>query len=323
MIGKDANIFVAGHKGMVGSSIIRSLKLEGYTNIQTAERVNLDLLNQNEVNSFFSSNQIDYVIIAAAKVGGIYANNTFPAEFIYNNLMIECNLIHAAHYNDIHNLLFLGSSCIYPVNAKQPMKEEYLLGGLLEPTNEPYAIAKIAGIKLCESYNRQYGRSYLSLMPTNLYGPNDNFNLETSHVLPALIRRFHEATQNNKASVVVWGTGSPLREFLHVYDLASACVFIMEKSIDEIMKFISSRCSHINIGQGTDISIRNLALLISQIIGFKGEIKFDISKPDGPLRKLLDVNIINQLGWSSSIDLEEGIGNTYNWYKSNQITIRR
>ena len=302
-------IYVAGHRGMVGSSIVRNLKSKGYTNIITRTSSELNLLRQKDVEDFFESEKPDYVFMAAAKVGGIHANNTYRGEFIYNNLMIESNVIHSSHLFGVKKLLFLGSSCIYPKMAPQPLKEEYLLTSSLEPTNEPYAISKIAGIKLCESYYRQYGDCFISAMPTNLYGPNDNYDLENSHVLPALIRKFHEAKINNSPTVEVWGTGSVFREFLHVDDLAEACVHLMKTySENEI----------VNIGTGIDISIKDLTKIISNVVDYDGEIIWNTSKPDGTLRKLLDVSRVNSLGWSYKIKLEDGIKSVYNEY-SNQL----
>jgi len=303
-------IYVAGHRGMVGSSIVRNLKSKGYTNIITRTSSELNLLRQKDVEDFFESEKPDYVFMAAAKVGGIHANNTYRGEFIYNNLMIESNVIHSSHLFGVKKLLFLGSSCIYPKMAPQPLKEEYLLTSSLEPTNEPYAISKIAGIKLCESYYRQYGDCFISAMPTNLYGPNDNYDLENSHVLPALIRKFHEAKINNSQTVEVWGTGSVFREFLHVDDLAEACVHLMKTySENEI----------VNIGTGIDISIKDLTKIISKVVGYDGEIIWNTSKPDGTLRKLLDVSRVNSLGWSYKIKLEDGIKSVYSEY-SNQLS---
>ena len=303
-------IYVAGHRGMVGSSIVRNLKSKGYTNIITRTSSELNLLRQKDVEDFFESEKPDYVFMAAAKVGGIHANNTYRGEFIYNNLMIESNVIHSSHLFGVKKLLFLGSSCIYPKMAPQPLKEEYLLSSSLEPTNEPYAISKIAGIKLCESYYRQYGDCFISAMPTNLYGPNDNYDLENSHVLPALIRKFHEAKINNSPTVEVWGTGSVFREFLHVDDLAEACVHLMKTySENEI----------VNIGTGIDISIKDLTKIISRVIGYEGEIIWNTSKPDGTLRKLLDVSRVNSLGWSYKIKLEDGIKSVYSEY-SNRLS---
>ena len=303
-------IYVAGHRGMVGSSIVRNLKSKGYTNIITRTSSELNLLRQKDVEDFFESEKPDYVFMAAAKVGGIHANNTYRGEFIYNNLMIESNVIHSSHLFGVKKLLFLGSSCIYPKMAPQPLKEEYLLTSSLEPTNEPYAISKIAGLKLCESYYRQYGDCFISAMPTNLYGPNDNYDLENSHVLPALIRKFHEAKINNSPTVEVWGTGSVFREFLHVDDLAEACVHLMKTySENEI----------VNIGTGIDISIKDLTKIISKVVGYDGEIIWNTSKPDGTLRKLLDVSRVNSLGWSYKIKLEDGIKSVYNEY-SNRLS---
>lgn len=299
---KHSKIFVAGHNGMVGSAIVRNLIKKGFSNITTRTSKELDLTNQSSVNHFFETEKPDYVILAAAKVGGIQANNIYRADFIYLNLMIECNVIHAAHLNNVKKLLFLGSSCIYPKMAPQPLKEEYLLSGYLEYTNEPYAIAKIAGIKLCESYRKQYGCDFISAMPTNLYGPNDNYDLENSHVLPALIRKFHSAKLNGDKDVIIWGTGNPKREFLHVDDLAEACIFLMENySGDEF----------VNIGSGEDISIYELACLVKDIVGFNGEIVKDETKPDGTPRKLMDVSKINKLGWKHKIDLKKGIESVY------------
>jgi GDP-L-fucose synthase len=315
LLKKEAKIYVAGHHGLVGSAIIRRLKDEGYKNLIVRTSKELDLRNQKKVEDFFISENPEYVFLAAAKVGGIYANNTFPADFIYENLAIQNNVIHQSYLNGVKKLLFLGSSCIYPKYAKQPMKEESLLTGELEPTNEPYAIAKIAGIKMCQSYNRQYGTNYISVMPTNLYGPNDNFDLENSHVLPALIRRFHEAKLNNQKEVQIWGTGTPRREFLHVDDLAEASTYLMMKNIETN--------DIINIGTGTDITIKELALLIKNVVGFTGEITFDTSKPDGTPRKLLNTNKLAELGWKSKIHLEEGIKHTYNWFITEQSVIRQ
>jgi len=313
----EKNIYVAGHRGMVGSAIVRRLKAQGCENIITATHKELDLTRQAEVEDFFHSQKIDTVYLAAAKVGGIQANNTYPADFIYKNLMIECNIIQAAHETDIQDLLFLGSSCIYPKMAEQPMREDALLTGPLEPTNEPYAIAKIAGIKLCESFNRQFGRNYRSVMPTNLYGPNDNFHPENSHVIPALLRRFHEAVQTGAGVVTVWGSGSPRREFLHVEDMARACVHVMELDRHTYEKFTSPMLSHINIGTGQDLSIRELAETVAEVTGFRGEIRFDTSKPDGTPRKLLDISRIKALGWEPRIPLKEGLRSTYEWFIKN------
>ncbi len=304
---KDSKIYVAGHRGMVGSAIVRNLQAKGYTNIIGRTSNELNLMRQEEVERFFKEERPDYVFLAAAKVGGIHANNTYPAEFIYNNLMIESNIIHSAYKYGVTKLLFLGSSCIYPKMAPQPIKEEYLLTGPLEPTNEAYAIAKISGIELCKFYRRQYGCDFISAMPTNLYGINDNFDLETSHVLPALIRKFHEAKMNGEKEVVMWGTGKPKREFLYVDDLADACVHLMNNYNDEI---------HVNVGTGEDVEIRELAQIIKDVIGYKGEIINDLSKPDGTPRKLLDVSLLESTGWKYSTNLEEGVRKVYEWYKN-------
>lgn len=299
---KESRIYVAGHRGMVGSAIVRKLKSEGYKNIVHATSETLDLRNQKAVQEWFSEHQPQYVFLAAAKVGGIQANNTYRADFIYDNIMIESNIIKAAHDYKVQKLLFLGSSCIYPKMAPQPLKEEYLLEGYLEPTNEPYAIAKIAGIKLCEAFKDQYGDNFISAMPTNLYGPNDNYDLNNSHVLPALLRKIHLAKENNTPQVEMWGTGKPRREFLHVDDLADACLFLMHHYEGK---------QHVNIGSGEDIEIRELAALIMQIVGYEGELVHDLSKPDGTPRKLMDVSKINKLGWKYSIPLEQGIRDVY------------
>jgi len=322
MANLDSKIFIAGHRGMVGSAIVRRLKALGYSNIVTRSRSELDLLNQKAVQDFFQSEKIEQVYLAAAKVGGIHANNTYPAEFIYENLMIEANIVHAAHQSGVQKLLFLGSSCIYPKFAPQPMTEKSLLTGQLEATNEPYAIAKIAGIKLCESYNRQHGRDFRSVMPTNLYGPEDNFHPENSHVIPALLRRFHEAVQSNAKNVVIWGSGKPMREFLHVDDMAAASVYVMnlEKAIYE--EHIEPMLSHINVGTGVDCTIRELAETIAKVTKFQGELKFDASKPDGTPRKLLDVSRLASLGWKAKISLEEGLWQSYEWFLANQGRFR-
>ena len=316
------NIFVAGHGGMVGSAIVRALSSNNSNNIVTATRERVDLLNQKSVNNFFAQNDIDQVYLAAAKVGGIHANNEYPAEFIYENLMIQSNIIHSAHLADVKQLLFLGSSCIYPKFAKQPMAEDSLLSGILEYTNEPYAIAKIAGIKLCESYNRQYKRDYRSVMPTNLYGPNDNFHPENSHVIPAMIRRFHHAVENNAKEVVIWGSGSPMREFLHVDDMADACIHIMNLDSGTYQANTQPMLSHINVGTGIDCSIRELAETIANVTNFGGNLIFDTTKPDGTKRKLLDVNRLKKMGWQYSISLKSGLAETYQWYKDNLNHIR-
>lgn len=315
-------IFVAGHKGMVGSAILRYLERQGSHWVLTASREELDLTNQHAVNAFFADHRINEVYLAAGRVGGIHANNVYSADFIYENLMIEANVIHAAHIAGIQKLLFLGSSCIYPKGAEQPMKEEALLTGVLEATNEPYAIAKIAGIKLCESYNRQYGRDYRSVMPTNLYGPNDNFHPENSHVIPALLRRFHEAVQQGDHEVVIWGSGKPMREFLHVDDMAAASVYVMNLDDDTYQGNTQSMLSHINVGTGQDCTIRELAETIARVTGFTGRLVFDSSKPDGTMRKLMDVARLDALGWSAGIGLEEGLVQTYSWFLDNQQRYR-
>jgi len=301
-------IFVAGHKGLVGSAIVRNLQQKGYNNLILKTRKDLDLINQKKVNEFFERERPDYVFLAAAKVGGIGANSTYPADFIYENLMIESNIIHAAYRYKVRKLLFLGSSCIYPKTCPQPIKEEYLLTGPLEPTNEAYALAKISGLKMCQFYNQQYGTNFISVMPTNLYGPNDNFDLETSHVFPALIRKFHEAKIKNLPYVELWGDGTPLREFLYVDDMADACVFLMENY--DCNEFV-------NIGTGKEISIARLAEMIKNIIGYKGDIRWDRTKPNGTPRKLLDISKLTALGWRSQVNLETGIYKTYAWYKEN------
>jgi len=318
MIEKKAKIYVAGHRGLVGSAIVRKLKAEGYDNLVVRTSAELDLRNQQAVSDFFQQEKPEYVFLAAAKVGGIVANNTYPAEFIHDNLMIQTNVIHQSWLNGVQRLLFLGSTCIYPKMAPQPIKEEYLLTGPLEPTNEPYAIAKIAGIKMCQAYNRQYGTSFLAAMPTNLYGPNDNFDLETSHVLPALMRKFHEAKVNGNATVTIWGTGSPFREFLHVYDLADASVFLLNLAEDVFSSLLTDHSSPalINVGSGEEITIKDLALLVKKVVGFTGEVVFDSSKPDGTPRKMSDVSLVHSLGWSHKKDLLQGLLDTYQWYCS-------
>lgn len=299
---KTDKIYVAGHRGMVGSAIVRILQQNGFSNIVFRTSKELDLKNQQAVADFFANETPDHVFLAAAKVGGIVANNTYRAQFIYENLMIQNNIIHHSYLNNVKKLLFLGSSCIYPKLAPQPMKEEYLLTGILEPTNEPYAIAKIAGIKMCDAYRAQYGCNFISVMPTNLYGPNDNYDLNNSHVLPALIRKFHTAKKENLQSVEIWGTGSPMREFLHVNDLADACFYLMQNYNEHGL---------VNIGVGEDITIKDLALLVKRIVGFEGELKFDATKPDGTPRKLMDVSKLHSFGWKHKINLEEGIGSVY------------
>lgn len=317
------NIFVAGHKGMVGSAICRLLKNDKFVKVITANKGEVDLTNQIQVNSFFEKNTIDQVYLAAAKVGGIQANNEYPANFIYENLMIESNVINASHKNNVQKLLFLGSSCIYPRLTSQPMPETSLLSGPLEQTNEPYAIAKIAGIKLCESYNRQFGRDFRSVMPTNLYGPNDNFHPENSHVIPAMMRRFHKAKINEVQEVVVWGTGEPMREFLYVDDMAAASIFIMNLDDEIYKKNTEPTLSHINIGTGVDCTIHALAETIADVVGYEGAISFDISKPDGTPRKLLDVQKLSNLGWKHYVDLKRGLEKTYKWFLENEKSIRQ
>lgn len=307
-------IYIAGHKGMVGSAIVRQLQAKGFTNIICRSHKELDLCDQMSVREFMRSESPDYVVLAAAKVGGILANNTYPAEFIYQNLMIETNLINEAYQSGCNHLLFLGSSCIYPKMADQPMTEEALLTGILEPTNEPYAIAKIAGIKLCESYNRQYGTDYRSVMPTNLYGENDNFHPQNSHVIPAMMRRFHEAKMNNDQKVVVWGTGNPMREFLHVDDMAEASIYVMQLNNEVYEANTEPMLSHINVGTGIDCTIRELAETIKKVVGFEGALTFDATKPDGSPRKLMNVSRLENLGWKASVDLESGLRKTYNWF---------
>ncbi|EKO3922285.1 GDP-L-fucose synthase [bacterium 19MO03SA05] len=316
-------IFVAGHNGMVGSAIVRQLSARDDVEIITRSRSELDLLDQAAVNQFFAAERIDQVYLAAAKVGGIHANNVYPAEFIYQNLLMECNIIHAAHQNNVQHLLFLGSSCIYPKLAEQPMTESALLTGTLEATNEPYAIAKIAGIKLCESYNRQYGRDYRSVMPTNLYGENDNFHPENSHVIPALMRRFHEAKLRGDADVVVWGTGTPMREFLYVDDMAAASVHVMELDSQTYQAHTEPMLSHINVGTGVDCTIREMAETMAKVVGFNGQVIFDSTKPDGTPRKLMDVSRLVALGWRYQVNLEQGLTKTYQWFLANQDSFRK
>lgn len=304
---KKSKIYIAGHRGMVGSAILRKLQEEGYSNLILKRSSELDLRDQKEVQQFFEENKPEYVFLAAAKVGGIMANNTYRAEFLYDNIMIQSNIIHHSYLNNVKKLLFLGSSCIYPKHAPQPLKEEYLLTGELEPTNEPYAIAKIAGIKMCDAYRSQYGCNFISAMPTNLYGPNDNYDLQNSHVLPALIRKFHEAKMNGNPSVIIWGTGTPKREFLHVDDLANACHFLM---------LYFNKSGFLNIGTGQDLPIAELANMISDIIGYEGKIELDSSKPDGTPRKLMDVSKIFSLGWKPTINLKKGIKSVYAQYQN-------
>ena len=305
---KQASIYIPGHKGLVGSAIVRRLKLSGYNNLITRTHAELDITRQDQTELFFNETKPDFVFLAAARVGGIIGNSTYPADFIYDNLAIQANVIHASYINKVKKLLFLGSSCIYPRNCPQPMREEHLLSGYLEPTNEPYAVAKIAGIKMCQAYNRQYGTQYISIMPTNLYGPHDNFDLETSHVLPAFIKKFHEAKTEGKSEVEIWGTGTPRRELLHVDDLAEASLFLMNNYNESEI---------INVGSGIDTTIKELAEKTAFIIGYKGKLHFDTSKPDGTPLKLLDISKIKSLGWQASIELDDGIRNTYQWYKEN------
>jgi len=312
----NSKIYIAGHTGMVGSAIIRKLTEEGYSNIIKRSRSQLDLLKQNDVAAFLAGVAPDYVFLAAARVGGIVANNIYRGQFLYENLMIASNIIHASHETNVKKLLFLGSSCIYPKLAPQPMKEEFLLTSELEQTNEPYAIAKIAGLKMCENYYREYGDNFISVMPTNLYGENDNFDLQTSHVLPALMRKFHEAKIKKSDFVEVWGSGNPKREFLYVDDIADACVFLLE-NLDASKMYDEMNISHINIGCGSDLSISDLANLVAEIVGYDGKIKYDSSKPDGTPQKLLDITRLKGLGWSPSVSLEDGIKRTYDWYLKN------
>ncbi|RYU93731.1 GDP-L-fucose synthase [Emticicia agri] len=310
---KSSKIYVAGHRGMVGSAILRKLQDEGYTNFVLRTSQELDLRKQSEVENFFSIEKPEYVFLAAAKVGGIVANNTYRADFLYENLAIQNNIIHSAYLTGVRKLLFLGSSCIYPKLAPQPLKEEYLLSGYLEPTNEPYAIAKIAGIKLCEAYRSQYGCDFISVMPTNLYGPNDNYDLQNSHVLPAMIRKFHEAKVNNAPNVNLWGTGSPMREFLHADDMAAACVYLMEHYSEPEL---------VNVGTGADVTIKELAETVKKIVGFEGELIWDTSKPDGTPRKLMDVSKLHSYGWKHRIELEKGIGMAYQDFLDHHASLR-
>jgi len=305
---KDSKIYVAGNRGLVGSAIVRNLKQKGYTNILEKTHSELDLLDQQAVRSFFEAQRPDYVILAAAKVGGIGANKTYPADFIYENMEIQNNIIKAAHDFKVTKLLFLGSSCIYPKMCPQPIKEEYLLTGELEPTNEAYALAKISGLKMCQFFKRQYGDNFISCMPTNLYGPNDNYDLNNSHVLPALIRKFHQAMVNDEALVEVWGTGAPLREFLYVDDMADACVFLLENYNGQ---------EHVNVGTGKELTIKQLAEMVKRVVGFKGELKFNSDKPDGTMRKLLDVSKLDATGWKYKVELEDGVKMAYKWFKEN------
>jgi len=306
-------IYIAGHRGLVGSAIVRQLEERGFTNLLMRTHKELDLTSQTQVQDFFRQERPDYVILAAAKVGGIYANSNYPADFIYQNIMIEANIINSAYENKVKRLLFLGSTCIYPKAVKQPMREDVLLTGELEPTNEPYALAKITGIKLCESYNRQHGTDFRSVMPTNLYGINDNFHLENSHVIPALMRRFHEAKVNNDAEVVVWGTGNAMREFLYVDDMATASLFVLELDEEVYQSNTKPMLSHINVGTGKDITIKKMAETMKDVVGFKGKITFDKTKPDGAPRKLIDVTRLENMGWKYSMDLKDGLEKTYRW----------
>ncbi|EPB2248062.1 MULTISPECIES: GDP-L-fucose synthase [Citrobacter] len=319
---KKKRVYIAGHRGMVGSAIYRQLAQREDVELIIRNREQLNLLDTTAVNDFFTSENIDQVYLAAAKVGGIMANNNYPSDFIYENMMMESNILHAAHNSNVGKLLFLGSSCIYPKFAQQPIKESELLQGSLEPTNEPYAIAKIAGIKLCESYNRQHRRDYRSVMPTNLYGPNDNFHKDNSHVIPALLRRFHEATQRDDKYVEVWGSGKPMREFLHVDDMAAASIHVMELDNEVWQENTEPMLSHVNVGTGEDCTIRELSDAIAKVVGFRGDIIFDASKPDGTPRKLLDVSRLRRLGWHHEIGLEQGLVNTYRWFLDNQQRYR-
>lgn len=322
MLGLDSKIFIAGHRGMVGSAIVRQLEAKGYKNIITRTRSELNLICQKAVTDFFAKEKPDAVFLAAAKVGGIHANNTFPAEFIYENMMMECNVVHQAYIHGVQKLLFLGSSCIYPKLAEQPMAETALLTGTLEETNEPYAVAKIAGIKLCESYNRQYGVDYRSVMPTNLYGPQDNFHPENSHVIPALLRRFHEAKLNGDTEVIAWGSGKPMREFLYVDEMAEASIHVMNLDKKTYEANTTPMLSHINVGTGVDCTIRELVETVAKVTGFEGNISFDVTKPDGAPRKLMSVDRLKSLGWSGSVNLEDGLELTYQWFLDNQDDFR-
>jgi GDP-L-fucose synthase len=322
-VNKDSKIYIAGHRGLVGSALMRQLNAQGYSNVVTRTHAELDLTNQSKVADFFELEKPEYVLLAAAKVGGIYANNTYPASFIHENLAIQSNVIHQSYLNGVKRLLFLGSSCIYPKDCPQPIKEEYLLTGELEPTNRPYALAKIAGIEMCWSYNRQYGTQYLAVMPTNLYGAGDNYHLENSHVIPALIRKFHEAKVNHQPTVTVWGTGTPKREFLYSDDMASACVFLMNLADDDFQPLLASKRNDglpplLNLGSGTDLSIAELASLVKGIVGFSGDIIFDTDKPDGTVRKLMDSSRLNQLGWNFNTTLIDGLELAYQDFKKSQ-----
>ena len=313
----NEKIYIAGHLGLVGSAIVRELEIKGYSNLLLRSHKELDLTNQREVNNFFQDEKPDYVILAAAIVGGIHANNTYPADFIYQNMMIEANVIHSAYKSNIKRLLFLGSTCIYPKEAKQPIQEDSLLSNVLEPTNEPYAIAKIAGIKLCESYNRQYGTDFRSVMPTNIYGINDKFHSENSHVIPALMSRFHQAKTNNDSEVVVWGTGKAMREFLYVDDMAQASLFVLNLDKKTYQANTKTMLSHINVGTGKDTTIKDMAEIMRDVIGFKGKLTFETSRPDGVPRKLTDISRLSNMGWQSKVNLREGLEKTYDWYMKN------
>ena len=315
-------IYIAGHRGLVGSAIVRQLKERGFVNLVIRTHKELDLINQAQVKSFFKQEKPDYVILAAAKVGGINANNTYPADFIYKNIMIEVNVINSAYESKVKRLLFLGSTCIYPKEVEQPMREDALLTSILEPTNEPYALAKIAGIKLCESYNRQHDTDFRSVMPTNLYGINDNFHPENSHVIPALMRRFHEAKVNNDSEVVVWGTGNAMREFLYVDDMAAASLFVLELDEKTYQANTQPMLSHINLGTGKDVTIREMAETMKEVVGFEGKLTFDITKPDGAPRKLIDVSRLSNMGWTYNVDLKAGLEKTYEWYLSQSRLLR-
>jgi GDP-L-fucose synthase len=318
----NSKIYVAGHRGMVGGAIVRHLQARGFDNLLTRSRSELNLVSQADVDALFAAETPDYVFLAAARVGGIHANNQYPADFIYDNLMIEANIIRAAWAHGVRRLLFLGSSCIYPKLAPQPMTEAALLTGTLEPTNEPYAIAKIAGIKLCESYNRQHGTDFRSVMPTNLYGPGDNFHPQNSHVIPALLRRFHEAKVQGAPEVVIWGSGTPMREFLHVDDMAAACLHVMNLDQETYETETRPMLSHVNVGTGVDVTIKELALTIAEVVGFEGSIEFDTSKPDGAPRKLMDVSLLNRLGWQAQIALRPGLQSAYAWFIANERSVR-
>ena len=323
MSNKQPRIYVAGHRGMVGSAIVRELKNQGQTNVVARSHADLDLTNQQAVRDFFEAERPAQVYLAAAKVGGIHANNTYPAEFIYDNLMVQTNVINEAFKVGVQKILFLGSSCIYPKAVRQPMREDALLSGILESTNEPYAVAKIAGIKLCESYNRQYGVDYRSVMPTNLYGVGDNYHPENSHVIPALIRRFHEAKMNNAPEVIIWGSGSPMREFLYVDDMAAASVYVMNLDKHIYDKYTEPMLSHINVGFGSDVTIKALAQTISEVVGYQGSIGFDITKPDGTARKLMDSGRLNSLGWQAQVNLKDGLTKAYQDYLTNSEALRK